>query len=1352
MHGPLFPQEHIVSSGAMCSFMFYIIYIFTLYSSSNAVTSESNHCVMMGSCKGRHGPPPCVFSKPAQPLEDYFVPERNMSVSDLLKKMCPEFAIGKTPHVCCDAIQLINLAEKFDLMEAIGFARCPSCVHNLRRFSCVISCAPYQNRFLNVTESQVYEGDHVVKVLTCHLSELFAYRMFDSCKGVNGFIPGTHVMDFTCGSYGASKCSAKRWLEYIGAAPEDGGPSPMKTDYVLQVQDTVTLEGKTYYPMKASSFKCSESPGPGLEKCLCYDCKESCSAQSLVPPVFQEPSQPFTIFNLDGPMVVATLVLVSFVIITTLVSCLHKELWGKTLNGTLNRKVMNTTVTLGSLEEVSPLRSKVDFTSRIFDQACEQKLHGDQQNTKSSREPLRCVWLGNWLVDALEGAFSSWSLFVSGRPWTVMSVSLTACAALSTGLLVNFDVTTNPVDLWVSHTSEGRRDLDHFNEHFEPFYRIEHIILVPTNNNSFYHPIVFNHELRNISWGPVFQQDFLLAALDLQLQIENLTSSFNGTTVTLEDICEAPLKPLKSECVVQSVFGFFQNRVDLLQNKTRYLTHFKGCSLVPQDPKCFAPFGGPLHSSAVVLGGFGSSYDSSEALVITIPVKNYNDDHKNAKANAWEAEFTRFLENYSNPLMKIAFKAERSIKDEVIRISESDSLTIAMSYVIMLCYITVALGEFRDFKNLLVESKLTLGLFGVLIVLLSVASSLGLFCWLRVPATLIIVEVIPFLVLAVGVDNIFILVQTFQRNKNENPELTLEQRISAVVGKVAPSMLLSSISMSCCFFIGTLTEMPAVKIFALYAGVALLVNFFLQMTCFLVLFNLDSKRQEKGRLDAFCCIKISNITSDKPKKNKGLMYGAIKNIFAPFLMNNNVRYLVMISYIAWLCSSAAVLDKISIDLNPKLAVPEDSHIRRYFDYIEEYLSVGPPVYFVISDGYNYTTLAAKAKICSAHSFCSPDSISSELGRMAMAKNKTYIAFQPISWMDNFYEYLQAESCCYEFRANGTHCTSYVAHQNKGLCRSCRERNPSTLSEVEFVKKLKYFLDDAPWEKCPKGGKAMFGTAIEMHPQVNSYKIGSTHFMTYHTVLKTSEDFYESLRWSRKIAQNLTESLRNGTGNPNAHVFPYSLPHAYYEQYLTMWPDTLRSLGLSVASVAVATYLFLGLDLHSAAIVTFSVASIVLNVMGLMYWWDISLNAISLVNLVVAVGISVEFCSHLTRSFALSDKCSRSLRAQDALCEMGTSIISGITLTDCGILVLAFAKSQIFKVFYFRMYVGIIAFGTLHGIIILPVLLSLFGPPKRCKETTSIHIAQNNALMLAGITKIQEEPTNEDKNDILLTRI
>lgn len=60
------------------------------------------------------------------------------------------------------------------------------------------------------------------------------------------------------------------------------------------------------------------------------------------------------------------------------------------------------------------------------------------------------------------------------------------------------------------------------------------------------------------------------------------------------------------------------------------------------------------------------------------------------------------------------------------------------------------------------DSKISLGIAGILIVLSSVACSIGIFSYFGVPVTLIVAEVIPFLVLAIGVDNIFIIVQTLQ--------------------------------------------------------------------------------------------------------------------------------------------------------------------------------------------------------------------------------------------------------------------------------------------------------------------------------------------------------------------------------------------------------------------------------------------------------------------------------------------------------------------------------------------------------------------------------------------------------------
>ena len=115
---------------------------------------------------------------------------------------------------------------------------------------------------------------------------------------------------------------------------------------------------------------------------------------------------------------------------------------------------------------------------------------------------------------------------------------------------------------------------------------------------------------------------------------------------------------------------------------------------------------------------------------------------------------------------------------------------------------------------------------------------------------------------------------------------------------------------------------------------------------------------------------------------------------------------------------------------------------------------------------------------------------------------------------------------------------------------------------------------------------------------------------------------------------------------------------------------------------------------------------------------------------MASGISVEFCSHVAVSF-VENSVDQSIKEGEngmdprtravsrALKSTGSSVLSGITLTKLGgVVVLAFAKSQIFSVYYFRLYLGILVLGAYHGLLVLPVLLSLFGRVKSSSSSKS----------------------------------
>jgi Niemann-Pick C1 protein len=396
----------------------------------------------------------------------------------------------------------------------------------------------------------------------------------------------------------------------------------------------------------------------------------------------------------------------------------------------------------------------------------------------------------------------------------------------------------------------------------------------------------------------------------------------------------------------------------------------------------------------------------------------------------------------------------------------------------------------------------------------------------------------------------------------------------------------------------------------------------------------------------------------------------------------------------------ALLPDIQVGLDQRVAVPDGSYLIPYFNDLYDYMEVGPPVYFVTRN-LDISTRQAQQDVCSRFTSCDLLSLTNTLELERLRPDVSYISSPAASWIDDFFLWLNPiyEQCCVEDRQ---------------ICFANRQPQWNvTLSGMpegkEFAQYLRKFLSSPADDQCPLGGQAAYSDAVVIADDNES--VAASHFRTAHTPLRSQEDFISAYSAARRIASDISQ--RTG-----ADVFPYSVFYIFFDQYLSIIPLTAGLLCAVIGIIFVVASVLLG-SILTSAVVTVTVVMSVIDIMGTMALFNVSLNAVSLVNLIICVGISVEFCAHIARAFTFPSRSvmesnnnafrGRDARAWTAMVNVGGSVFSGITITKLlGVCVLAFTRSKIFEIYYFRIWLALVVFAALHALIFLPVALSICG--------------------------------------------
>lgn len=175
--------------------------------------------------------------------------------------------------------------------------------------------------------------------------------------------------------------------------------------------------------------------------------------------------------------------------------------------------------------------------------------------------------------------------------------------------------------------------------------------------------------------------------------------------------------------------------------------------------------------------------------------------------------------------------------------------------------------------------------------------------------------------------------------------------------------------------------------------------------------------------------------------------------------------------------------------------------------------------------------------------------------------------------------------------------------------------------------------------------------------------------------------------------------------------------------------------------------------------------------ALIPFWNLTLNPILLIHIVVSVGISVDYSAHIAYAYLVepvpqdddydTPEKIRKYKATMALRKMGSSVFHGAFSTFLAILVLSPGQTYIF-VTMFRLWFGIITFGISSGFIFLPVMLSFIGPttsitiesekPRKKKRSSTSKKNRNEAVVDIEdpAKEVKEEKKEVKVNDIDIT--
>ncbi|KAF8360665.1 ptc-1, partial [Pristionchus pacificus] len=699
---------------------------------------------------------------------------------------------------------------------------------------------------------------------------------------------------------------------------------------------------------------------------------------------------------------------------------------------------------------------------------------------------------------------------------------------------------------------------------------------------------------------------------------------------------------------------------------------------------------------------------------------------------SWQRAFTQLLykhkhnfETTENGVEKerrtIHPLASTSIADMLEEFCQFNYTIILVGYGLMLVYAMVT--QLRTERCLpAAHSCMGLAFAGVVTVTFASVAGLGMATWFGIEFNAATTQIVPFLTLGIGVDNMFMLLH----NYHDVVAMSNRNEMGVLLRETGMSILCTSTNNILSFLAGTLLPIPALRSFCAQSTILLTFNFIAILTIYPAVISIDLRRRKAGKRDILCCLpdpveenyrqskqqpgrkpmngeaSYRNLISKTSHHQKEIevddslshghhgfleevvpytLHAAIRNYYIPFISNKCVKVAVIMASIGLCVVAVMGMQQASIGLELSDVLPEHTAPAAFLKARDSYFSFYPmfavlkgphidyPHQQQLIENYRNTIGASQYVIKNARG---QPSEAYWLGMMrdwlmsiqnqtdqAIARGQIDVATASIHHSNST---KISDAALTGFKLLCSHGEKYECMGRVGKVRLVDATG--VINPDGFYNYLTAWFN--------QDNMMYYVTQASFFPNPPSWAVNVSGVVPaaeplaysqipfYLTGLTNTPVIVEVIKEIRSICDDFT--IR---GLPN---FPQGIAFTFWEQYLHLNGNLMQA----IATIALAVFVVLSVLLFNpwaAASILAILVCMTIQLAGFLGWAGIKMNPVSAVTLITAVGIGVEFTAHVVLAF-LTSLGNRQERMAAAVDRVFVPVIHGALSTLLGILMLA----------------------------------------------------------------------------------